>query len=81
MLYFGERILIYQTRFPFFNESRLLRSCYLVSDNLNALLIVEKCDLGLCLLEDTRNFKVGIVVFRIELKDALKKLEGFLLVA
>jgi hypothetical protein len=81
LLYFGERILIYQTRFPFFDESGLLRSCYLVSDNLNALLIVEKCDLGLCLLEDTRNFKVGIVIFWIELKDALKKLEGFLLVA
>ena len=42
---------------------------------------MKKSDLGLCLLEDTRNFKVGIVVFWIELKDALKKLEGFLLVA
>lgn len=70
-------------KFRWLNGGRLsigIDTSQVFSHNANSTLIVDEGPLGLCVLEELSNFKVGIVIQWIELKDVSEKFECFSLV-
>ena len=54
--------------------------CQVVSHNFDTLLVVEKGALWLSLLEEGRDFKIGVVIMWVQLADLPEQLKCFLLV-